>query len=65
MTETISTEDHVATGTADYDLVSVVVEYEDRPDQCTIYPVDSNELERMSNWISADRECFTDLYAMR
>src|SRR6056297_2956208 len=44
------------------ELVSVVVEYDERPDQCTIYHPDSNGIERMSNWISADTGCFIDLY---
>jgi hypothetical protein len=46
-------------------LVSVVVEYDDRPDKCTIYPPDTSGIERMSNWITADRDLFVDLGALR
>lgn len=65
MKETISTEDQLGTGVDDYELVSVIVEYDERPDQCTIYHPDSNGIERMSSWISADTECFVDLYSAR
>jgi len=65
MKETISSGEQLGTGAENYELVSVVVEYDERPDQCTIYHPDSNAIERMSSWISADTECFVDLYAER
>lgn len=65
MRETIPDTDQRGTGTDDYELVSVVVEYDERPDQCTIYPADANEMERMSSWISADTDCYLDLHAVR
>lgn len=49
----------------DYELVSVVVEYDERPDKCTIYHPDSTGIERMSSWITADTDSFVDLYAVR
>lgn len=65
MKETISTEKQFDTGVTEYDLVSVVVEYDERPDQCTIYHPDSSGIERMSSWISADTTCFIDLHSAR
>jgi hypothetical protein len=32
---------------------AVVEEYEDRPDQCTIYPAREGQFERMTTWITA------------
>jgi len=65
MSEQIPETEQRGTGTDDYDLVSVVVEYEERPNQCTIYPSESTEIERMSTWISADIDCYVDLDAVR
>ncbi len=65
MKETISTEAQLGTGAENYELVSVVVEYDEGPDQCTIYHPDSNGIERMSSWISADTDCLVDLYSER
>lgn len=65
MKETISTENQIDADVNEYELVSVVVEYDDRPDQCTIYHPDSNGIERMSEWISANTGCCIDLYANR
>jgi len=44
-----------------FELVSVIVEYDDRPDQCTIYNPDTTGVERMSSWITAERACLVDL----
>jgi len=65
MREPVSRKEQIGAGVGDYELVSVVVEYDERPDQCTIYHPDSNGIERMSNWISADTGCFIDLYSAR
>ncbi|WP_136716472.1 DUF7511 domain-containing protein [Halorientalis salina] len=59
------TADRSGTGADECELVSVVVEYDERPDQCTIYPGDSEGITRMSSWISADIDCFVDCRAMR
>lgn len=32
---------------------AVVEQYEDRPDQCTIYATAASDLERMTTWITA------------
>jgi len=64
MGDHIST-DRPSTGTDEYELVSVVIEYDEQPNQCTIYPQDSNGIARMSRWISADLDCFVDRYSMR
>jgi len=44
-----------------YELVSVIVEYDDRPDQCTIYNPETTGVERMSSWITASKDCVVDL----
>jgi hypothetical protein len=49
----------------DLELVSVVVQYDDGPDRCTIYHPDSTGLDRMSTWISADLSSFVDLSEAR
>jgi hypothetical protein len=49
----------------EYELVSITVEYDERADQCTIYPRGLSGMERMSTWLTADRTCFVDLYAIR
>lgn len=49
----------------DPELVSVVVEHDDRPDQCTIYNPDTSGVDRMSSWITAERETLVDLYSVR
>jgi hypothetical protein len=45
----------------DFDLHSVVVSYEDGPDECTIYPRQCSCYERTSVWLTADVDCFVDL----
>jgi len=40
---------------------AVVEEYDDRPDQCTIYPRGSSGVDRMSTWISAREGSFLAL----
>lgn len=60
-----SDDDDISTTHNDSDLVSVVVEYDDRPDQCTIYDPETSGLDRMSSWITADRDAVVDLYHAR
>jgi len=38
-----------------------VVEYPDAPDRCTLYPPELDDHERMTHWLSADREAFRSL----
>jgi len=64
MSEPIAT-DRAGTGATERGLVAVVVEYDERPDQCTVYPPDSDGMTRMSSWISADVDCFVDCETMR
>lgn len=45
----------------DFDLHSVVVSYEDGPDECTVYPRQRDSHDRTTVWLSADLECFVDL----
>jgi hypothetical protein len=49
----------------DFALHSVVVEYDGRPDRCTIYPRRKNCRDRVASWLSADREAFRGLEEMR
>lgn len=57
--------DDISTTQDDPDLVSVVVEYDDRPDQCTVYDPETTGLDRMSSWITVDRDAVMDLYHAR
>lgn len=57
--------DDISTTHEDHDLVSVVVEYDDRPDQCTVYDPETTGLDRMSSWITVDRDAVMDLYHAR
>lgn len=49
----------------DYELHSVVVQYDGRPDRCTIYPRRNDCLDRMAAWLSADLDAFVGLEEMR
>ncbi|WP_241432435.1 DUF7511 domain-containing protein [Halogeometricum borinquense] len=49
----------------DYELHSVVVQYDGSPDRCTVYPRRSHCLDRMSAWLSADHDAFVGLKEMR
>lgn len=42
-------------------LRATIVEYEDAPDECTIFPSDTSDIERMSTWISAKEGSYIDL----
>lgn len=42
-------------------LRSTVVEYEDAPDECTIFPQHVSGMERMTTWISAEEGSYVDL----
>ena len=42
-------------------LRATVVEYEDGPDECTIYPNGVSGVERMTTWISAKEGSYVDL----
>lgn len=44
---------------------AVVEEYEGRPDQCTIFPRDVSETDRLATWITARDESFVRLDKMR
>jgi hypothetical protein len=46
-------------------LQAIVEKYEDRPDQCTIFPSSSEGVERMSTWVSAREGSFVDLQTIR
>lgn len=46
-------------------LASTLVSYADRPDRRTVYPPNTNDIARMSTWITADADAFRELGAMR
>ena len=48
-------DDEYGTGSDDVgdEFKAVVEQYENRADQCTIYPVDASEFERTTTWITA------------
>lgn len=42
-------------------LRATVVEYENAPDECTIYPRGVSGMEQMTTWMSAEEDSFVDL----
>ncbi|MFB6235032.1 MAG: hypothetical protein ABEH81_01845 [Halopenitus sp.] len=46
-------------------LQLAVVNYDGRPDRGTIYPADSNGIERMETWLSVDMSLVVDASAWR
>jgi Fe-S-cluster containining protein len=48
-----------------FELRSVVVRYEERPDRCTIYPRRESCCEHVDAWLSADADAFVGLDEMR
>lgn len=46
-------------------LRSVVVEYADKPDKCTICPKNLSSHELLASWITANNEAFVDLLEVR
>lgn len=46
-------------------LVARVQEYDDRPDTCTILPVDVDDWTALTTWISASEPGFVSLGEMR
>ena len=47
------------------DCVAVVVEYDDKPDECTIYPPNATEERLVTTWLSAGGDAFVGLDEMR
>jgi hypothetical protein len=46
-------------------LAMRVVEYPDGADRCTIYPPALDDHDRMTHWLSADRDAFVPLEGQR
>jgi hypothetical protein len=44
---------------------AVVEAYEDRPDQCTIFPREAAGIDRMSTWITAREGSYVSIEKMR
>lgn len=44
---------------------AVVERYQNEPNQCTIFPEDMGEDERVTTWISAKEPAYVDLWANR
>ncbi|WP_435155756.1 DUF7511 domain-containing protein [Haladaptatus sp. DFWS20] len=53
-----------ATDQQSFELSSVVVEYDGKPNRCTIYPKKATRLQRMASWITADAATFVSLDEM-
>lgn len=53
--------DHHGVRGATMRLCSTVVEYEDAPNECTIYPRGVSGMERMTTWMSAKEGAYVDL----
>ncbi len=47
-----------------FELSSLVVEYDGRPDRCTIYPAEASRIDRMASWMTADADAFVPLDGM-
>ncbi|PSP94748.1 hypothetical protein BRC91_04675 [Halobacteriales archaeon QS_4_62_28] len=63
-------EDRAGTGAEDanrcfIDLQLTVVRYPDKPDRATMFPTSTDDIDRMSTWLSADRSAFEPLDSMR
>ena len=48
-----------------FELRSVVVNYERRPDRRTVYPDGLTDIERMSTWLTAADDAFVNLDEIR
>lgn len=59
-------EDSLAERSGETDaLASVVVEYTNEPDECTIFPTNVSREELLTRWISARDGSYVDLEAIR
>jgi hypothetical protein len=61
----MSATGHGGLGGATMQLRATVVEYEDAPDECTIFPRRVSGIERMTTWISAEESSYVDLESIR
>lgn len=53
-------------GEVAFEVRAIVESYDNRPDQCTLYPVTvSEDDERLTTWITAESGSFVDTWAMR
>lgn len=59
-----ATDNHGLRG-ATMRLRASIVDYEDGPDECTIYPLGVSEGERMTTWLSAKEGSYVDPRSMR
>lgn len=55
------TGEHDLLGASAMQLRSTVVEYEDAPDECTIFPGNVAGCERTTTWITAEEGAFVEL----
>lgn len=56
---------HVAAPSPSIELGSVIVTYENRPAECTIYQSCGGDGDRMSAWVTATEGSFVDLRDVR
>jgi hypothetical protein len=50
---------------SDAALAAVVVSVDDGPDECTLYPLDVNDADLVTTWLSAEGASFVALAEMR
>lgn len=61
MSEGQGPADERAPTRGDAEFRAVVERYDDRPDQCTIFPAAASDDERMVTWVTAQGDSFVDL----
>ncbi|WP_423751102.1 DUF7511 domain-containing protein [Salinirarus marinus] len=49
----------------EFELRSVVVDYDVGANRCTLYPADVSEEERLTHWLTADEDAFAALTEWR
>lgn len=59
-----ATDSHGVRG-ATMRLRATVVEYDDAPNECTIYPDGVSRMERVTTWVSAREGSYVDLESRR
>jgi hypothetical protein len=63
--DTDATDPHVADRTTDRGLTARVTEYDDAPDECTIYPAGADPGTALTTWVVAEEGSFVTLAGMR
>ncbi|GAB3672533.1 DUF7511 domain-containing protein [Halopiger thermotolerans] len=64
MSSDIDTDSRPSPTDSSIALECVVIENEDAPDECAVYPRDAGKDELMTTWITAHDDAFVDLESM-